>query len=131
MPVNPFAGIRVKQNREKSWYYRLDGMTMATNYKDFLGLDYLYCASCIIQAWTYPFYESNQQEAKEKLSRYSKIKSLIYAAKIFNAASDGHGYDYDKPEEYLAIAFVESKKTRDKVEQAISILKDRKSLFLH
>jgi hypothetical protein len=109
--------------------YRLDCMTMGTYYKDILGLDYPDCTSCSIEGWTYPLYESKQQEAKEKLSRYDKIKSLISAANIFSAASDGQGYDYDKPEEYLAIALVESQKTREEVEQAISILKDGESLF--
>jgi hypothetical protein len=56
---------------------------------------------------------------------------MIHKVKIFSSALDGQGYDYDKLEEYLAIAFVESKKTRNEVEQAISILKDRKSLHLH
>ena len=106
-------------------------MTRATNYKDLLGLDYLDCASCSVEAWTYPLHESNQQEAKEKLSRYHENKCLVHAAKIFSAASDGQGYNYHKGEEYLAIAFVESKKTRNEVEQAISVLKDCKLLFLH
>ena len=30
--------------------YRLEGMTMATNYKNFLSLDYLDCAICSIEA---------------------------------------------------------------------------------
>ncbi|KAI9760570.1 MAG: hypothetical protein M1840_002385 [Geoglossum simile] len=103
--------------------YRLEGMTMATNYKDFLGLDYPDCASCCIEAWTFPLYESKEKEAKEKLAKYAEVKLMIKAAKIFSTAADGQGYDYDKPEEYLAIAFVESGKSKNEVEQAIAVLK--------
>jgi hypothetical protein len=109
--------------------YRLDGMTMATNYKDFLSLDYLDCAACGIEAWTYPLYESKEKEAKQKLSRFRVIGGMIQEAKIFSAAADGQGYDYDKPGKYLAIALVESNKTRKEVEEAIGVLKDRKSSY--
>ncbi|KAI9860324.1 MAG: hypothetical protein M1813_006213 [Trichoglossum hirsutum] len=104
--------------------YRLEGMTMATNYKDFLSLDYLDCAACGIEAWTYPLYESKEKEAKQKLSRFRVIGGMIQEAKIFSAAADGQGYDYDKPGKYLAIALVESNKTRKEVEEAIGVLKD-------
>ncbi|KAI9784474.1 MAG: hypothetical protein M1839_002130 [Geoglossum umbratile] len=103
--------------------YRLEGMTMATNYKDFLGLDYPDCDSCCIEAWTFPLYESKEKEAKEKLAKYAEVKRMIKAAKIFSTAADGQGYDYDKPEEYLAIAFVESGKSKNEVEQTIAVLK--------
>jgi hypothetical protein len=109
--------------------YRLDCMTTGTYYKDLLGLDYPDCTSCSVEGWTFPLYESRQKEAKQKLFRYNKIKSLISDANIFSAASNGQGYDYDKGEDYLAIAFVESLKTWEEVEAAVSILKDGKSLF--
>ncbi|KAI9780355.1 MAG: hypothetical protein M1839_006778 [Geoglossum umbratile] len=98
--------------------YRLEGMTMAKNYKDFLGLDYLDCPACRIEAWTYPLYESKEKEAKLKLSRFEVIGGMIREAKIFSSAVDGQGYDYDKPGKYLAIALVESNKTTKQVEEA-------------
>ncbi|KAH0566222.1 hypothetical protein GP486_000369 [Trichoglossum hirsutum] len=110
--------------------YRLEGMTMATNYKDFLSLDYPDCTSCCVEAWIFPLYESKEKEAKEKLAKYREAKSMIKAAKIFSTAADGQGYDYDKPEEYLAIAFVESGKSKNEVEQAIAVLKGRKSPYI-
>ena len=111
--------------------YRLDGMTMATGYKDLLGLDYLDCSSCDVAVWTHPLHDSKQQEVKEKLSRYRKIVSLIRAAKNFSAASIGQGYNYEKPGEYLAIAFVESGRTKGEIEHGICILKDCKLFLLH
>ena len=72
--------------------YRLDSMTLATYYKDILELDYPGCASCSVEAWTSPLYESNQPEARDKLSRHSKIQSLIQDAKILCVASDSQGY---------------------------------------
>ena len=106
--------------------YRLGCMTIGTYYKNLLGLDYPDCTSCSVEGWTYRLYK--QQEATKKLS-YKKIKNLISAANIFSAASDGQGDDYDKPEEYLAIALVESQKTWEEVEQATSILKEGESLY--
>ena len=111
--------------------YRLEAMTMASYYKDFLGLDYPDCTSCSIEAWTYPLHDSVQEEAKEKVSRFRKTTSLLNAAKIFSAPSEGQGYGYIKPRQYLAIALVESGKTSDEIEQAIGMLKDGKSLFVH
>ncbi|KAI9759328.1 MAG: hypothetical protein M1840_003376 [Geoglossum simile] len=96
--------------------YRLEGMTMATNYKDFLSLDYPDCTSCCVEAWTFPLYKSKEKEAKEKLAKYREAKSMIKVVKIFSTAVDGQGYDYNKPEEYLAIAFVESRKSKNEVE---------------
>ncbi|KAI9859997.1 MAG: hypothetical protein M1813_006344 [Trichoglossum hirsutum] len=108
--------------------YRLEGMTMATYYKDFLGLDYPDCTSCNVEAWSYPLYK--EQEEREKLAIYRKIKNMIHDVRIFSAASDGQGYDYDKPEEYLAIALVESRKTRNEVEQTVSVLEDLHTAIL-
>ena len=109
--------------------YRLNNMTRATSYKDILGLDYLDCTACSVEGWTYPLYASKQKEAKEKLSRYNTYRGLIHVAKIFSTASDGQGYYYTKPEQYLAIAFVESQRTRGELEQAISTLQNGWSLF--
>jgi hypothetical protein len=109
--------------------YRLEGMTTATKYKDFLGLDYLDCAAYRIEAWKYPLYESKEKEAEQKLSRFRVIGGMIRKARIFSAAVDGQGYDYDKPGNYLAIALVESNKMREEVEEAIGVLKDRKSSY--
>ncbi|KAI9763102.1 MAG: hypothetical protein M1840_000914 [Geoglossum simile] len=110
--------------------YRLESMAMATSYKDFVGLSYPDCASCGIEAWTDPLYESNEREAKEKLSRYREARDMIHAAKIFSAASDGQGYTYLKPRDYLAIAFVESGRTKREVEQAIGALKELHTAIL-
>jgi hypothetical protein len=109
--------------------YRLEGMAMATDYKNLLGLEYPDCTACIVEAWTYPLYESKEKEAKHKLLKFEKIKDMIQDAAIFSAAADGQGYDYDKPEEYLAIALVESNRTREEVEEAIGVLKDCKSPY--
>ena len=103
---------------------KLDGMTVATSYKDLLGLKYPDCSSCNVAAWTYPLHAFRDQEAKEKLSTYTEIRRLIRAAKIFSVASDGQGYNYEKPAEYLAIIFVESGRTRDEIEHCIGVLKD-------
>ena len=111
--------------------YRLDVMAMATCYKNILGLNYPDCASCSVEHWTYPFYESKQQDAKEKLAKCTMIRRMIHSAKIISAASVDQWYNYNKPVEYLAIALIESQKSEYEVTQSICILHDGKWLLLH
>ncbi|KAI9780270.1 MAG: hypothetical protein M1839_006830 [Geoglossum umbratile] len=75
---------------------------MATYYKDFLGLDYPDWAS------------------------YSVERGLILFTKSTGecATADGQEYGYNKPKEYLTVALVEGRKTRNDFERAISVLKD-------
>lgn len=114
--------------------YRLDGMAQATYYKDILGLDYLNCNACEVEGWTHPlYYAYDKPEAKEKLRRFDIICEFISDAKLFSSPVGGQGWDYDKPEHYLAIALIESRMSKDDVVEAISILKAGKSFisFLH
>ncbi|KAI9766498.1 MAG: hypothetical protein M1840_006455 [Geoglossum simile] len=104
--------------------YRLEGMAMATDYKNFLGLEYPDCTACRVEAWTYPLSESKEKEAKYKLLKFDRIRGMIHDAEIFSAAADDQGWDYNKPGQYLATAFVESNRTREEVEEAIAVLKD-------
>jgi hypothetical protein len=109
--------------------YRLDSMAYATYYKDVLGLDYPDCNACEIESWTNPLYESNQQEAKEKIRRYNITYKFIVDAGLFSAPLEGQGWSYSKPKHYLAIALVESRKSKGEVIEAINILKAGKSFI--
>jgi hypothetical protein len=111
--------------------YRLESMAYATYYKDVLGLDYPDCNAYEIESWTYPLYESNQQEAKEKIWRYNIIYNFIVDVGLFSAPLEGQGWPYSKPEHYLAIALVESQKSKEEVIEAINILMAGKSFILH
>lgn len=103
--------------------YRLDGMAYATYLKDILGLDYPDCHAYEIESWTYPLYESSQQEAKDKLRRYNITYKFINDARLFSSPLTGQGWPYSKPKHYLAIALVESRKSTEEVVEAINILK--------
>ena len=107
--------------------YRLDSMAYATYCKDFLDLDFPDCNACEVESWEYPLYQSKQKEAKEKIRRYDDIYGLIGGAGLFTAPVGGQGWRYSKPGHYLAIALVESQKSREEVIEAIGILKAGKS----
>jgi hypothetical protein len=106
-----------------------DSPPKATTYKDILGLEYIDCNACSVEDWIDALRRSEQEEAKEKLSRYGTFTDLIQNARIFSSPSHGQGYYDVKPERYLAIAFVESRMTRGEEEQAISTLQNSRSLF--
>jgi hypothetical protein len=106
--------------------YRLYSMAHATYYKDCLSLDYPDCNAFEIESWTDPLYESNQQEAKEKIRRYDNAYDLIFDAGLFSAPLEDQGWSYSKPKHYLAIALVESLKSKEEVVEAINILKTSK-----
>ena len=109
--------------------YRLDSMAQATYYKDVLGLDYPDCNACEVEGWTHPLYASDQPEAKEKLRRFNITRNFIDDAKLFSGPVGSQGWDYDKPEHYLAMALIESRMSKDEVAEAISILKAGKSFI--
>jgi hypothetical protein len=101
-------------------------MQLATNYKDFLGLDFPDCHEFCVEGWKDPLHiaasSQKSREARAKLEREQEIRDMIQGKSIFFEPSGDQGWPYSKPPIYFAIALAESKMTEDQVEEALSKL---------
>jgi hypothetical protein len=101
---------------------------LATEYKDFLGLEFPDCAMYDVDAWNNRCYSEKRQKdetgqiAREKISRFQEISLLVTREpRIFGAALlTEQGLSYSKPRVYLTIALVESSMSLTEVEVGLN-----------
>ncbi|KAI9861256.1 MAG: hypothetical protein M1813_005429 [Trichoglossum hirsutum] len=104
--------------------YRLSLMRFATDFKDFLKLQFPDCETYDVDAWKHRYYYEKRQQnevgqiANEKIKRFEETTRLITREhRIFGTSLLGEqGLSYIKPRVYLAIALVESEMPLTQVE---------------
>lgn len=117
--------------------YRLAQMNIATGYAEYLGIKLIDCVDFDTESWCHEQglkRSSNDQnisnQAIVNLKKYDFIRSEIMSKQLFDSPRGSEGFDYDKPEEYLAIAFVVAGLEKDDVLQGINALARCKLLCL-
>jgi hypothetical protein len=108
--------------------YRMSMMKLATDFKDYLDLSiddgHLFDA----WAWEQKTLEScnindpDITKAKDKWTRYEKIREAILDAGVFESPAVSQGLFFSKPSEYLAIAFYESGRSKAQILKEIEKL---------
>ncbi|KAG7006444.1 hypothetical protein G7Y79_00014g036190 [Physcia stellaris] len=103
--------------------YRLAVMKLASEYKDLLGLSYPDCDAFDVESWrdvtSTEDRTSSPRQSNTMWKKFNQYLTLIVEATIFDTPASRAGWYYRKPQEYLAIAFVESGLGVDDVKKAI------------
>ena len=98
--------------------YRLDLMSLATSYKTMVGLEYRDCNGFDCQAWG----EQACLQRRELMNRYL---DRVLDARIFPRPTSLQGRADQKPEHYLACAFVDAGWTKLQVQAALKHMSAR------
>ena len=103
--------------------YRLDLMSLATTFKDMVGLEYPDCIGFDCSAW----YEQVQYEqtCSQKLDLEDRYLGLLLRSGIFPLPTRFQGRTDRKPEHYLACAFADAGWTESQVESALRLMAAR------
>ncbi|MCJ1243030.1 hypothetical protein MMC30_000226 [Trapelia coarctata] len=107
--------------------YRISAMKLATEYKDFLQLQFPACDSFDAFGWLSDHVSNIRQEgraglsAAAKVGRYMAIRDFVTSA--FRRAQQGQGYTYRKPRDYLAMALASSELSLEQARRALDDLK--------
>ncbi|KKZ67182.1 hypothetical protein EMCG_07127 [[Emmonsia] crescens] len=81
--------------------YRLSALQLATQYTVFLDLAFPDAASFDVEKWAL-------QADDQRLELFRKVKGYNLKQKIFDKPIGDQGWRYPKPDQYLAIALIES-----------------------
>lgn len=95
--------------------FRLENIVdQATEYKNRLGISYDDCRK--VDTFNY---KARIRSNREVCSRYFIIHGLVCDQQLFDMPADHEGMPYAKGGDYLAIDFLESDWTREKVENGL------------
>ncbi|KAL9583856.1 MAG: hypothetical protein Q9212_002474 [Teloschistes hypoglaucus] len=116
--------------------YRLDTMTVATGYKDILGLDVADCHLFDLEEWKTTNAQSGEPStikgkapeiSNQSWQTYERFHRMILKSDIFADPTGNSGWAYDKPVGYLAAAFIESQFNHENVVEALETLLTEKN----
>lgn len=104
--------------------YRLGVTSLASAYKNLLGLEFCDCENFDHQSWQESLLCATRTsaEARDRWENYDTYLGMIHQAPVFDMPTAGQGWYYNKPNEYLAASFVESNLTIDQVKEAIKTI---------
>ena len=102
---------KIHESRE-ALTYRLTQTKLTSDYKVTLGINFVDCNDFDYQKWV----EETLQERGARVPKRSSLKrqhqaeclQMIRAANTFDPPTTEQGWEYMKPQEYLAAAFVDS-----------------------
>ena len=106
-------------------HYRMAVIKLASEYKDLLGLSFPDCDAFEVESWQYAAGTEDRTSPKEPDTKYKKFQqylALIAKGTIFDMPASSAGWYYRKPQEYMAIACVESGFGVDDVNKAIQTI---------
>ncbi|MCJ1344701.1 hypothetical protein MMC31_002904 [Peltigera leucophlebia] len=100
--------------------YRLGLMSLATPYKDLLGLEFRDYENFDYESWQDSLISSagTSAEARGRWQKFRDYSDLIHKAPVFDPPTAQQGWHYNKPNDYLAASFAESGLTADQVNDA-------------
>lgn len=101
--------------------YRLGLMSLATAYKDLIGLEFRDCEKFDYELWKNSLISSaaTSAEARDRWQKFNDYSDQIHKAPVFDPPTAQQGWHYNKPNDYLAASFVKSDLTPDQVKEAI------------
>lgn len=101
--------------------YRLGLMSLATAYKNLIGLEFRDCENFDFESWQDSLLRSagTSAEARDRWQKFGDYSDLINRAPVFDPPTAQQGWDYNKPNDYLAASFAESDLTPDQVKESI------------
>lgn len=102
--------------------YRLSALQLATQYTAFLDLAFPDAASFDVEKWAL-------QADNQRLELFRKVKRYNLEQKIFDRPIGDQGWRYPKPDQYLAIALIESSRGYEEICERIDQIKIRESNY--
>lgn len=102
--------------------YRLSALQLATQYTTFLELAFPDAVSFDVEKWAL-------QADNQRLELFRKVKRYNLNQKIFDRPIGDQGWRYPKPDQYLAIALIESSLIYEDICERIDQIKTGKSNY--
>lgn len=104
--------------------YRLGLMSLASAYKNLVGLKFCDCENFDYESWQESLLCAidTSAEARDRWQKFSTYSEMIHQAPVFDPPTAQQGWHYNKPNDYLAASFAESNLTTDQVKEAMKII---------